>query len=143
MQEHLACRRKQQREDQKQKQNAPEAAPIIPVRQIPQVVLEVVRSQATLVGKIPVMVDEIATKGYTIQHFHTVDADTVELLKSLAQSEISEGIDNEGEALKETPKPDHEQCRRALPLTPDIPGLVGLFNVLTAFVAACGPQIFN
>ena len=53
------------------------------------------------------------------------------------------GIDNEGEALNETPKPDHEQCRRTLPLTPDIPNLVGLFNVLTAFVAACGPLIFN
>ena len=73
-----------------------------------------------------------------------MDAHTVEILKQLARTDReSEGIDNEGEALKETPKADAEQCRRALPLTPDIPNLVGLFIVLKALVTACGPSIFN
>ena len=49
----------------------------------------------------------------------------------------------EGEALKEVPKVDADQCRRAIPLTPDIPHLLELFQVLAAFVVACGPSIFN
>ena len=88
------------------------------------------------------MMEDIETKGYTIQHFHAVPAATVQYLQHLTATGISEGIDNEGEALKETPKADKDQCRRALPLTPDIPGLVALFTVLTGLVSACGP-IFN
>ena len=153
--EHLSCKRKQQRHDHKQTQEAPQTAPVvapgtapvipvIPVLEVPQEVLEIGRSQFNLMGRVPEMVEEIATKGYTIQHFHKVDAHTVEILKQLARTDReSEGIDNEGEALKETPKADAEQCRRALPLTPDIPNLVGLFIVLKALVTACGPSIFN
>ena len=61
-----------------------------------------------------------------------MDEATVKYLYVIANNRRSEGIDNEGEARKETKKPDTEQCRRAVPLTPDIPHLVGLFMVLTA-----------
>ena len=141
MKEHLVCRRKQQRADNKKKQK--ETAPIIPDGQFSQEFHGIAHSLSVLNGKVPEMMEDIATKGYTIQHFHKVSAETVQCLKKVCETELSEGIDNEGEALKEVPKVDADQCRRAIPLTPDIPNLVGLFQVLAAFVVACGPSIFN
>ena len=120
----------------------PETAPEEPDGLVPPEVLESVRAEAVLATKVPEMMEDIETKGYTIQHFHAVPAATVHHLKELTATGTSEGIDNEGEALKATPKADKDQCRRALPLTPDIPGLVALFTVLTGLVSACGP-IFN
>ena len=147
MQEHLVCRRKQQRADNKKKPK--ETAPIIADHQMEVLdgvaleILEIASSQEALMGKRKEMEEDIATKGYTIQHFHKVSAETVQCLKKVCETELSEGIDNEGEALKEVPKVDADQCRRAIPLTPDIPNLLELFQVLAAFVVACGPSIFN
>lgn len=137
MQQHLACRRRELRllgavmKSQTPDLKFPDENPDL------KQVKEALRGQQQL------MLEDIKQKGYTIQQFYNVDEATVKYLHDIANNRRSEGIDNEGEARKETKKPDQQQCRRAVPLTPDIQHLVGLFMVLTALVEACGDGIFN
>ena len=151
MREHLACRRRDQRTRKAEDSvlhSDPEATyeatyPDLGTDPVDSEMFGLRDSMTALQAKQQVMLDEIRDQGYTIQHFHQVDVSIVQHLHGIANNTSSEGIDNEGEALKETKKPDTEQKRRAVPLTPDIRGLVELFMVLKALLEACGGGIFN
>ena len=123
MQQHLACRRRELRllgavtKSQTADLKFPDENP----DRLEQV-------KEALRGKQHLMLKDIEEKGYTIQQFYNVDEATVKYLHDIANNRRSEGIDNEGEARKETKKPDTEQCRRAAPPTPDIPHRVGFFT---------------